>query len=341
MQDIWGKLKEETRPILIYGTGNGADKLIDRLNSLGIKISGVFASNGFVRNRSFRGFPVLSEEVAGHQFGDFVALQSFGTNRAEVLSYIKALKKRVTLYMPEVPVADEEYFDLEFARKHKEKLQKVYNALADDFSKKTFRNLIMFKLTGEIDYLFSCETEENDLSTILNLKNGDSYLDLGAYNGDTVLQFLEKVGENGEITAVEPDKKTFKKLEKNLEGKNISLINAAVGDINGQVNFGTFGSRGSHLGGEEKIQGITIDKICKNRGFNFIKFDVEGAELKAIIGGEKTIGRDKPKMLISCYHKSEDYFAIPLKILEINPQYKIYMRHYPSLPAWDTNFYFI
>ena len=59
------------------------------------------------------------------------------------------------------------------------------------------------------------------------------------------------------------------------------------------------------------------------------------------MGGENTIKRDKPKMLISAYHKSDDYFAIPLKVYEFNPEYKIYMRHYPYVPAWDTSFYFV
>ena len=60
MVDIWNALQNEKRPILIYGTGNGADKIIDELNRLGIVISGIFASSGFVRSRSFRGFQVIS-----------------------------------------------------------------------------------------------------------------------------------------------------------------------------------------------------------------------------------------------------------------------------------------
>ena len=55
--------------------------------------------------------------------------------------------------------------------------------------------------------------------------------------------------------------------------------------------------------------------------------DVEGNELKAIAGAEKTIKAQKPKMLVSCYHRSEDLFTLPLRISEINPDYKVYMRH--------------
>lgn len=341
MIDIWQKLKEETRPIFIYGTGDGADKLLDRLIELGIEICGVFASDGFVRNRSFRGYPVLSEEGAREKFGDFVALLSFGTSRAETMDYIKSLMERVPLFMPEVPVCGTQVFDLEFAREHKSKLEKVYNSLADEKSKETMKNLIMFKLTGELEYLFQNETDEDEVyDNILHLNRGDSYLDLGAYNGDTVLEFISRFGDGGNIVAVEPDIKNYKKLCKNTEGKNIEAINAAVMDSEENILFSQAGTRGSHEGQGEETSAITIDAICKNRKFDFIKFDVEGAELKAVEGGKETLKRDKPKMLISCYHKSEDYFTIPLKVLEINPEYKLYMRHFPSIPAWDTNFYF-
>ena len=83
-----------------------------------------------------------------------------------------------------------------------------------------------------------------------------------------------------------------------------------------------------------------MDTLLKD-GVTFVKMDVEGNEAAAIEGGRDIILKHKPKMLISCYHKSEDYFTIPLKVLEFNPDYKIYMRHFPSIPAWDTVFYFI
>ena len=56
---VWEKLKETTEPIIMYGTGNGADKVLDIFEEKGIKISGVTASNSFVRSRTFRGFQVM------------------------------------------------------------------------------------------------------------------------------------------------------------------------------------------------------------------------------------------------------------------------------------------
>ena len=69
--------------------------------------------------------------------------------------------------------------------------------------------------------------------------------------------------------------------------------------------------------------------------------DVEGEEINAILGARETILKNKPKMLISAYHRTDDFLTIPKAVLEINPYYKMYLRHFPYIPAWDTNFYFI
>ena len=342
MTDIWTKFKSETKPILLYGTGNGADKILNELDRINIKISGVFASSGFVRDRYFRGFKVLSLEKAEEEFGDFIALFSFGSNRPEVIENIKLIMSRHTLLAPEVPVCGGEIFNLEYARRHADELIRVYNLLADEQSKKVFEQTVLFKLDGDITRLFSCETDEDEaFAGILQLQGGDSFLDLGAYSGDTVLDFVERTVSFSHITAVEPDKKSFLKLCANTAHLEIERINSAIGKECGDMPFTLKSSRGSVSGGEETVECKSIDDLSADKKFDYIKFDVEGSELEAIIGGEKTIKKDKPKMLISAYHKSDDYFAIPLQVLSLRPDYKVYMRHYPYVPAWDTNFYFV
>ncbi len=342
MTDIWTRLKTEERPILLYGTGNGADKILDECERVGIKITGVFASSGFVRERHFRGFKVMSFDTAKDVFGDFVVLLSFGSDRPEVIENVKAIMKTHSLFAPEVPVCGNEIFNLEFAKKHSDKLYKAYSLLADEQSKKVFKESVLYKLDGDVNHLFSCETKEDEaFENILKLKSGDSYLDLGGYNGDTVIDFINRVKVPGKITVVEPDAKSFNKLIKSTESLNVERINAAISDSCGTISFSPKASRGSSADGTNFIKSVTIDCLSENAKFDYIKFDVEGKELDAIIGGKNTIKKDKPKMLISAYHKSDDYFSIPLKVFELNPEYKIYMRHYPYLPAWETNFYFV
>lgn len=340
MTDIWQKLKLEKRPILLYGSGIGAEKIYSALLQNNIKLSGVFASDGFKKERYFKDFKILSYSEAKENFGSFLTLFAFGSKNEEVINFARILAKNGDLLCAEVPVCDRKPFCLEFAGSHRKKLTKVYDLLADEQSKKVFKETLLFKLDGNIERLFSCETDEDEaFENILKLHKGDSFLDLGAYNGDTVLDFVNRVGEYSHITAFEPDIKTFMKLKNNTKHLSVEYINAAVGEKSGQIPFTFKAGRGSVRGGEDFCEVRTIDSLEKS--FDYIKFDVEGEELRAIMGGAETIARDKPKMLVSAYHRIEDYFKLPLEVLKIRPDYKVFMRHYRYVPAWDTNFYFV
>lgn len=341
MTDIWQRLEGETLPILLYGTGNGADKIVAELYRRGIKVSGVFASDGFVRHREYKGFPVMSLSEAEENFSEFVALFSFGSDRVEVLDNIKRIMSRHTLLAPEVPVAGGEIFDIEFARRHESELRAVYSMLCDEKSKITFRETTLFKLDGDISHLFAAECDKSEPFSLLDISCCRSFLDLGAYNGDTAEEFAELSPQYSHITAVEPDQKSFAKLLRNTNGLRISCINAAVSDRIGKVPFSKKASRGSSVGEGVMIDAVSVDSICREQSFDYIKFDVEGAEFSALCGAEATILRDRPRMRVAAYHKSEDYFKLPLKVAEIRPDYKLYMRHLPAVPAWDTDFFFL
>ena len=62
--DLWHYLKTADKPILMYGMGNGADKILKVCESYGIEIADFFASDGFVRGHSFHGKVVLSYSQA-------------------------------------------------------------------------------------------------------------------------------------------------------------------------------------------------------------------------------------------------------------------------------------
>lgn len=340
---MWKYLKEQNRPIVIYGMGNGADKIIDTLADYDIKISGVFASDDFVRGQNFRGFKVKKYSDLKCEFPDMIVLIGFGTFRNDVLENIKKIASETEVLAPDVPVYGDGLFTREYARKNKEELEKVYNLLADEQSKKVFKNTIMYRITGKIDYLFEIETDSAEaFENILKLEDNEVFCDLGAYNGDTIDEFLSVVNDFEKIYAFEPDRKNFKKLSAKHEEKNIVLFNCALSDTTGEIGFFTNGGRHSVVSEKgEKIPCISVDDALKGERASYIKFDVEGMEEKAILGAKQTILNYKPKMLVSAYHKTDDYFRLPLLINEIRDDYKIYMRHYKYIPAWDTQFYFV
>ena len=343
MKDLWSYLKTVTKPIVLYGIGNGADKVVKRLNHNKVKISGVFSSSGFKKNKEYNGHIIKDYATLKSELGDIIILVCFGSHLPEVMENVKKLSKENELYIPDVPVTGEDIFDIDFAQKYKNELKTVYEKLYDEQSKKVFENTVKFKLTGKPEYLWDIETNKSEAYEILKLSIRENYLDLGAYTGDTVAEFIQKNNTYSSIIAVEPDNRNYKKLLENTKNYvNITCINSAVSNEKGVQIMTANHSRGNSTSQNMvEVKTVTVDGICENFTPTFIKMDIEGNELKAIDGGIKIIKNAKPKMYIACYHTPFDLFEIPLKILHFVPQYKLYMRHHPCFPAWDNNYIFV
>lgn len=337
----WEKIKESGKPVVIYGMGNGADKVIDEFNRLEIPILGVTASDNFVRGQIFRGFKVKKISEFNREF---IIAVAFASCIPEVMNHIYYLRNEYRVIVPCVPVFGDEIFNRNFIKKNADKINAAYSLFEED-SKQIFAGCINFMFGGELETLKSVTSEKDEVfNNILNLGTNESYLDLGAYRGDTVEEFLNYCGgEYKSITALEPDRRTYKKLCDYLADiPNSSAVPKAIYSECRTMQFSSKAGRQSTLlqKGEE-IETITVDELCKNKNVTYIKMDVEGAEIEAIEGAKITLENQKPKLNIALYHKSVDVFEIPLKIAEINPEYKFYLRRHPYIPCWDMNLYCI
>lgn len=348
--DLWQHLSNTKKTIVLYGMGDGADKIYSILKSKNIVVSGIFASDSFVpkKDKYFNGLKITSYHTAKEIFGDMIVLVCFGTKLPDVIENINNISKENELYAPDVPVFGDGVLDTEYFTKNYSRFEKVFDMLYDEVSKKAFVNSIKFRLTGDIRYLYECETTvDESYDSIISKRNIKTYIDIGAYNGDTIRELVEHLNISPEIYAFEPDKRNFKKLTEYAtnSGLNIKPYNCAAWDKNEQIKFFSRSGRNSasttsHKG--EKtivIDAVSVDGICKSA--DYIKIDAEGSDKKAILGAKKLIENDSPVLNIAAYHRTEDYFDIPETVLSVNSNYKIYFRHFRHIPCWDTNFYFI
>ena len=345
-RDAWDMIREEKRPIVVYGMGNGADKLLDRLESMGVTVADIFASDGFVRGHSFRGYLVKSFSEIKATYPDFLILLSFASHKRDVLDMLYAIDDEYDMLLPDMPVADvREYFDKEFYNTHYEEIKRAYNALSDNASRGIFEGVIWYKLTGRISYLRSAFNSLDERYAPMPKGEIKSALDLGAYNGDTMREMFEYFPNLGEITLVEPDPKTYKRLLKYLgtvDGVSASPINAAVWSSTEGVIFSASGNRNSTLTATASYQHkvsevplITVDSLDLSP--DYIKYDVEGAEFEALRGSHATIEDSRPTLLVSLYHRSRDIFELINYLLDNYPDYKFYLRRLECLPAWEID----
>ena len=175
---------------------------------------------------------------------------------------------------------------------------------------------------------------------ICRVNPGDVVIDCGAYVGDTAYVFNEKMGGCGFIYAFEPLPENFIKLKKNIEylklQDKIMPINAGVADKEGKISFScnenNHGASRINSEGNIQIDVTTIDAFFEANStmskVDFIKMDIEGAEVSALKGAKNIIKRFRPRLAICIYHKVEDHWEIPQLILSIDDRYEFYLRHH-------------
>ena len=166
------------------------------------------------------------------------------------------------------------------------------------------------------------------------ISKGDYIIDGGAFKGETSFWFLSKGARK--VYAFEPDSYNFSILFENIKKNKVSDKIIPVKKVlsNRIGNFSIYatsdGRSTAHKGGNKTVEGITLDSFVGKEGLNkldFIKLDVEGAELETLEGAVEIIKRFKPKMAISVYHKPEDITTISKFISKILPEARFYLSH--------------
>ena len=342
--DLWSYLAATEKTVVMYGMGNGADKILRICDAYGIEIADFFASDGFVRGHSFHGKTVLSYSAVKEKYGaqNIIVLLSFASSLPDVLALFDKVDSECEMYAPDVPVCGDALFNMEFFKTHVSEIEEVYGMLADDVSRDIYKKVIDYKLSGKISYLREAVTDRDETFSLLG-EDIRTAADLGAYNGDTARELIGRYPDLSEIYAMEPDRRNFRKLSEYAEGVSgvkIHPINAAAWSEKTTLTFADSGNRNSGAFAKGKpieVSALSLDGVLDGMAVDYIKYDVEGAEREALIGSSDTIKRYAPRLLVSVYHRSEDIFALPLQIRRICPDYKLYLRRERYVPAWDLN----
>lgn len=142
-------------------------------------------------------------------------------------------------------------------------------------------------------------------------KETDIVIDAGAYVGAFTVKAAKLVGEKGIVIAIEPEPKNISYLKRNTEPfRNIKIIDSAISNYNGVGTLYISNASPCHtLTHKHKdsveIKVNTLDSIAtqlKLPHIDFIKMDIEGANLIALEGATETLKRPEVKLAIAAYH---------------------------------------
>ena len=221
---------------------------------------------------------------------------------------------------------------------HLPDLQEVYESLIDEESKKTFCGYWRGCISNQLSSVVYANTPQYICPGFLP-KAGDIVIDCGAYDGRTAVRF---VNMGCKVYSFEMEKENYNRAAKLAEEKNFTVENIALGALKQEINYvPSGGATRIDSQGSETVQMTTLDSYVGEKKLprvDFIKMDVEGAELDILRGAAITIAKYKPILALSAYHKLDDFWKLTKFIKSLRPDYEFALRQYATTPediaAW-------
>lgn len=225
----------------------------------------------------------------------------------------------------------------------------IYLNLEDLESKRTLENIINFRLTQDLTNMkfYTDRQFYQYFEPFLSL-NDETFVDIGGFDGFTSELFSSLNPNFKKILFFEPNDLNLVKAKKRLQNiiNKVDYYQLGVGLKKERLRFSQSGSSSVvSIDGETIIDIDTLDNILinypeKNLSNLYIKMDIEGWEMNALMGAENIIRKYNPKLAICVYHKPNDFVEIFNYLKRLNPNYKIYLRHYTEGEV-ETVMYFV
>lgn len=324
------RIKDSPNQIVFYGAANCAESLYQAIAPFKRFPCAVFVDDAYCNsNTTFHGLRVQPFREVVQSIKQFDVAVAIGTQSPRI-DHIEALSQ-VSCVFPNVGYARGPAMDKTFVMKHWNDFRHVFDMFADDLSKKSFVALLDSKMYGNLK-AFTELKEINQYFGLdfMPLSRSEILVDCGAYTGDSIRWFLEKVqGQFEKIYAWEPDPGNFIELVKYIETaalNNVIVFRSCAFSKQGSLCFDSQGTMTSFITGSgiASVPCDTIDNCCGDA--TLIKMDVEGSEMEALSGAIETIKKHKPKLAVAVYHRREDIIEIPKFIQSIREDYKFYLR---------------
>lgn len=328
---LTAELKDSKLPLIVYGAGNIAEYADVYLKEHCIEFDGYAVDKEYLSDRKeYLGKPlfVLEDYIKRGKCNILSAVAKLSDERLKQLNREENINK---VYL--IDYASKFYLEKPLSEEQKQQLSWLREELCDEISKQHLDAFIHQKFTFEYGKPVSSNPRYFD-SDILHFSENEVYVDCGAYDGDTILGFVEALKHLGissykKIYAFECDPDTLPKLKANTAAlSNIDIIPKGLYTKTGTIRFSNTGSQLSIVDeGNIEIEVITLDEFIKDGSITFLKANMEGSS-KCIMGGDNVIKRCRPKLAFNCFLIEEHLITIPQYIKSLIPDYKLYFRNY-------------
>ncbi|HYK37954.1 FkbM family methyltransferase [Alloacidobacterium sp.] len=341
---------------VLFGAGGFGKLVQSKMASIGLAPLAFADNNPALAGTSIEGIPVYSPSMAAARFGrDALFLVTIWSAQAKdrMSQRIQQLLNIGCRYVAPAPLLFWKYpetflpyFPLDLPHKALQSADDVkagFHLFCEDTSRREYVAQVAFRVLLNYDGLSLPDDADHYFPRdLLDLRADEVFIDCGAFDGDTVAQFIRQNGESfGSIVAFEPDPLNSEKLQRRLEQfpesirRKIVAHPQALGARSETVYFNSDGTDQSKSGsGSIAVECVTLDEALRNSTPTLIKFDIEGAELDALEGAREVIARSRPVLAVSAYHKQDHLWRVPLALQQLCSDYAFFLRPGGS-EGWD------
>ncbi len=355
-----------SQPSWVFGSGTFAADLVGLLASAGVSVIGVVDRLPDRIGRTFGGSSLRVESAARalqahpapvilgvhNAYVDFRELgqELLSLGASDVITPLEVWREFGRRGVPApshfwLAPAGEDQLPPEGTNVHR-RLSAARALLCDQESVATFDNILEWRRTGSWQSSPPARPlEEAYISKDVPLRrHGVHFVDVGAFTGDSTIRLFRDGFSLTRVTALEPDPANYVSLIETLDGLGFPscALPLAASSQAEQIKFNLGVGTGSHASskGSSTVQTVALDDVLRGTPVDYVKMDIEGAELAALKGSRDIIRGQAPDLAICVYHRPEDIWEIPIWLNEQQPSYRFFMRTY-AFQSFETVLYAI
>jgi FkbM family methyltransferase len=335
--------------LVLYGAGTLGRTALAGLRAAGIEPTAFADNTPGKEGQTIDGVPVMTPRTAAAKFGARALFVVTILNPA--LSFIEARRRlqtstgaRVASFLslawkyPQSLLPHYQYVQPQDVLARASQIRRAFRVWADEKSRTQFVAHVEFRLRADYGALPEASGDNYFPADVpLALSDETTFVDCGAYDGDTVRRFIvERGGRFREIYAFEPDTANYRRLSQFVASldadvsRRIHVFNAGTGRRRERLSFNATGDTGASFDGAGGIEVDVLpiqDIVAARAGESvYVKYDVEGAELDALEGTRELIARARPTLAVSVYHRPDDLWELPLYLASLGAGYRLYFR---------------
>ncbi len=338
------RIKSESIPLVMYGAGTMAIDVLDILGDNDIDVSCVVVDDEYYSDgSSLKSLPVRPISSISDEYDSFsIILGRADYTKASALAGMPGLVNVYYLTSPIYKMTERITDDV--IAKHRDIYEKTYELLEDDLSKDVFISYLNARINDDASMIFPFYTKAQSYfdNDIWKISKDCSFLDIGAYTGDTVRQY-RSISKDGYIWAFEADKTNYEKVlstTREYGNDNIMVFNNALWSSHTRAYWGGPEKKNQETGfvdtsgGNESVELYTVDELMGNRDrkVGLLKINFPGAE-EVIKGAYNIIKEDSPYLALRVGFNRHEIATVPLWLRENFPSYRLYMRYNMCIPA--------